>query len=143
MERQQVDICGFHHASLLVSDLERSLHFWCEVLGLSIDHQRPDLGFNGAWLELGDGGGLHLLQLPNPDPVSGRPAHAGRDRHLALRVAELEPLCQRLEEAGIAFSRSRSGRAALFCRDPDGNGVELIAAISGAPSSPCHHQSSD
>ena len=120
-------ILGLHHASLLVADTARSLAFYQGVLGLEVDPARPDLGFPGAWLQVGEQQ-IHLLELPAPDPVEGRPAHAGRDRHTALRVAGLEVLARRLEAAGVPFTRSRSGRAALFCRDPDGNGIELIEA---------------
>ncbi len=118
-------VLALHHASILVRDTRRSLEFYAGVLGMQIDDSRPDLGFPGAWLQAGDQQ-LHLLELPGPDPVDGRPEHAGHDRHLAWLVAELGVLEQRLTQAGIVFSRSRSGRRALFCRDPDGNGVELI-----------------
>lgn len=118
-------VLALHHASILVRDTRRSLEFYAGVLGMQIDDSRPDLGFPGAWLQAGDQQ-LHLLELPGPDPVDGRPGHAGHDRHLAWLVAELGVLEQRLTQAGIVFSRSRSGRRALFCRDPDGNGVELI-----------------
>lgn len=120
-------ILGFHHASLIVSDTQRALAFYHGLLGLPIEPSRPDLGFPGAWLRLGDGQ-IHLLELPNPDPVTGRPAHGGRDRHLALRVRGLESLAERLQTAGLGFTRSKSGRQALFCRDPDGNALELIEA---------------
>jgi glyoxylase I family protein len=115
----------FHHASVIVSDTERSLGFYRDLLGMELDLNRPDLGFPGAWLHL-EGGAIHLLQLPNPDPVEGRPDHGGRDRHLALGVPDLDRLAQALDGAGIAYTRSRSGRRALFCRDPDGNTLELI-----------------
>jgi glyoxylase I family protein len=120
------DFLGIHHASVLVADTERATAFYTEVLGLELDPGRPDLGYDGAWLRAGDGQQIHLLTLPNPDPVLGRPAHAGRDRHIALRVRLLEPLTLRLERHGVAYTLSRSGRRALFCRDPDGNGLELI-----------------
>jgi len=32
-----------------------------------------------------------------------------------------------LEKAGVPYSMSKSGRAALFCRDPDGNAIEFSA----------------
>lgn len=118
-------ILRFHHASLVVADTARSLRFYRDLLGLEVDASRPDLGYPGAWLWVADQQ-IHLLELPNPDPVEGRPAHGGRDRHLALLVDDLEALAQALERAGIAFTRSRSGRRALFCRDPDGNVLELI-----------------
>ncbi len=117
------NVCTIHHVSLLVSSVEESLVFYQGILGLEMA-ERPDLGFAGVWLTVGDQQ-LHLLALPNPDPLS-RPQHGGRDRHLALTVRDLEALVSLLEEGGIAYTRSRSGRAALFCRDPDGNTLELI-----------------
>ncbi|MCB2262859.1 MAG: VOC family protein [Candidatus Thiosymbion ectosymbiont of Robbea hypermnestra] len=114
-----------HHVSLIVSDTERSLTFYRDLLGLTPDWQRPDLGYPGAWLWIGEQQ-IHLLELPNPDPLLGRPQHGGRDRHLALTVPDLDALTERLEQAGIAFTRSRSGRRAIFCRDPDANALELI-----------------
>jgi glyoxylase I family protein len=115
----------FHHASVIVADTARSLAFYCNLLGLEQDPGRPDLGYPGAWLRL-ESGAIHLLELPNPDPVRGRPDHGGRDRHLALGVSDLDRLAADLEVASIPFTRSRSGRPALFCRDPDGNALELI-----------------
>jgi len=114
------------HASVVVADTERALEFYTGVLGLPVDPGRPDLGYPGAWLAIGEGQQIHLLELPNPDPTTGRPAHGGRDRHVALRIDDLEPLCRALETAGIDYTLSRSGRRALFCRDPDGNALEFI-----------------
>lgn len=114
-----------HHVSVLVADTARALAFYEGVLGLPVNPDRPHLGYPGAWLQLG-AAQIHLLELPNPDPREGRPAHGGRDRHMALTVAELDGVVRALERAGIPFTRSRSGRRALFCRDPDGNAVEIV-----------------
>ena len=119
------EISGFLHASLLVSDLARARTFYENVLGLIPSSARPEMSFDGVWYEIG-AQQIHLLALPNPDPVEGRPAHGGRDRHIALAVNDLADLKQALEQAGIAFTLSSSGRPALFCRDPDGNAIELI-----------------
>lgn len=127
-ERSQENVTGINgilHASLIVSDVERSLAFYCGVLGLTIDVSRPDLGFAGAWLDVG-AQQIHLLAVDNPDPVCGRPEHAGRDRHTAMAVKDIAQLRQKLDAAAIAYTLSRSGRKALFCRDPDGNGLEFI-----------------
>ena len=118
-------IADFHHASVIVADTGRALAFYRQVLGLSLDESRPDLGYPGAWLNIG-AYQIHLLELPNPDPVHGRPTHGGRDRHLAFSVSDLEILVARLTAAGISHTTSRSGRRALFCRDPDGNALEFI-----------------
>jgi len=114
-----------HHVSLIVADTGRSLAFYRGLLGLIPDEHRLDLGYPGAWLWVGDQQ-IHLLELPNPDPSQGRPQHGGRDRHLALAVKDIASLALRLEQVGIAFTRSRSGRPAIFCRDPDGNALELM-----------------
>jgi len=118
-------VIGLHHVSLIVADTRRALVFYRDIMGLKIDHTRPDLAFPGAWLSLGDLQ-LHLLELPNPDPVDRRPEHGGRDRHTAVSVTDLDGFAQRLEHVGIPFSMSKSGRRALFCRDPDGNAWELV-----------------
>lgn len=113
------------HSSVIVRDTRTSLRFYCDVLGLTVSTQRPDLGYPGAWLEIGHQQ-IHLLELPNPDPVADRPAHGGRDRHTAIAVRGLDGLRARLDAAQIPYTMSKSGRAALFVRDPDGNALEFI-----------------
>ncbi len=119
-------VVGLDHVSVLVSDLTQAIRFYHELLGLPLQ-ERPNLGFDGAWLAVGANQSIHLLCLPNPDALRVAPEHVGRDRHIALAVTSTQTIRQRLEAENIAFSLSRSGRDALFCRDPDGNGVELVA----------------
>jgi len=123
-----VALLSIHHVSLVVADTQRAVNFYHGVLGLAVCDDRPDLGFAGAWLQIG-AQQIHLLEVENPDPVEGRPEHGGRDRHLAMSVDNLDEVEVQLNKLGIKVSRSRSGRAALFCRDPDGNGVELIQRV--------------
>lgn len=118
-------VIGLHHVSLVVSDTENAARFYSNLLGLSVEPSRPDLDFPGRWFRIG-ALQLHLLEVPNPDPVKGRPEHGGRDRHTAVLVDDLDGFATRLTAAGVRFSLSRSGRRALFCRDPDGNAWELI-----------------
>ena len=118
-------VIGIHHASVVVADTARALRFYVDVLQIPLSPDRPELGFPGAWLQIG-AQQIHLLELPNPDPGSGRPAHGGRDRHIALQISGLDEIEQRLQQHAVAYTRSRSGRRALFCRDPDGNALELV-----------------
>ncbi|WP_324781001.1 VOC family protein [Thiobacillus sedimenti] len=118
-------INGLLHAGLLVSDLARARGFYESVLGLK-PCPRPELPYAGAWYELGGGQQLHLMCLPNPDAGIARPAHGGRDRHIALGVKEMAGLKSRLDAAGVTYTASQSGRAALFCRDPDMNTLEFV-----------------
>ena len=119
-------IRGFHHASVLVKDTHRALEFYIGVLGLEQNYDRPELSYPGAWLDLGEGGQIHLIELPNPDPLQGRPEHGGRDRHTALTVSSLDEVIAKLDAAMLPYTLSSSGRRALFCRDYDGNTLELI-----------------
>ena len=119
-------ILKLHHASLIVQDLEVALAFYRRVLGLEIDDSRPDLGYAGAWLSLSGEQQVHLMVLNNPDENSVRPEHGGRDHHLAFSVSSIEKISGSLEELKVPFTKSKSGRKALFCRDPDGNALEFI-----------------
>lgn len=118
-------VAGLLHAGLLVADLARAQAFYEGVLGLA-PCSRPELPYPGAWYDLGGGQQLHLMRLPNPDAAAARPEHGGRDRHVALGVGDLAALVRRLGAAGIAYTVSKSGRAALFCRDPDANTLEFV-----------------
>jgi glyoxylase I family protein len=120
-------ITALHHASLIVSDLERSRSFYEGILGLVPSDQRPALSFDGVWYEIGPQQ-IHLLVVPNPDAGRVHAAHGGRDRHVALRVADLKAIRADLDRAGIPYTLSQSGRPALFCRDPDGNAFELMGS---------------
>ncbi|MDT8282515.1 MAG: VOC family protein [Gammaproteobacteria bacterium] len=113
------------HCSLIVADTCKALEFYEGILGLRCDASRPELGYPGAWLLVGHGQ-IHLLEVPNPDSTDKRPAHGGRDHHVALQVSDLDELVNRLEAASITYRKSKSGRAALFCRDFDGNAIELV-----------------
>jgi len=120
-----IDVTRFDHFSIVVQDTNKALEFYADLLGLAVDETRPELGYPGAWLFVGEYQ-IHLLQVPNPDAVEGRPQHGGRDRHLALCISNLEQAIEALKSRDIAYTVSKSGRKALFCRDYDGNAVELI-----------------
>jgi len=119
-------ITGILHASFLTSDLARSRDFYEGVLGLQSDSGRPAMSYDGVWYNVGPGQQIHLLLLPSPETGLQRPAHGGRDRHVALAVSDFAGLIERLDRFGIVYTLSSSGRRALFCRDPDGNALELI-----------------
>ena len=82
------------------------------VPGCSINPARPHskLPYRGAWLWVGPDM-IHLMELPNPDPLAGRPEHGGRDRHACVGVADLAPLMATLEAAKV-------GRSCLWCPCP-------------------------
>ncbi|XP_058213610.1 glyoxylase I 4 isoform X2 [Rhododendron vialii] len=119
-------LVSMHHVGILCENLERSLEFYQNVLGLKINEARPDdkLPYRGAWLWVGSEM-IHLMELPNPDPLTGRPAHGGRDRHTCIEIRDVSKLKAILDKAGIPYTLSRSGRPAIFFRDPDTNALEF------------------
>lgn len=119
------------HVSLLTSNVERARAFYEGVLGLAPSRRRPDFTFGGVWYEIGPIE-LHLIQIDNIAPPNADP-YGGRDRHVAFTVGDLDTLAGLLDANGIAYRRSASGRRALFCRDPDGNALELIEIASNGP----------
>lgn len=47
---------------------------------------------------------IHLMELPNPDPLTGRPEHGGRDRHTCLAIRDVSKLKAILDKAGNSFT---------------------------------------
>jgi glyoxylase I family protein len=85
--------------------------------------------FPGAWLVVGTAR-IHLMEISAAKAQTNLPEHGGRDRHFALDVVDLGAIEALLAAAGIPYTLSRSGRRALFCRDPDGNAVEFAEVAS-------------
>mmetsp|Transcript_5089 Transcript_5089/g.12785 ORF Transcript_5089/g.12785 Transcript_5089/m.12785 type:complete len:232 (-) Transcript_5089:1555-2250(-) len=127
----KVKFTGIHHAAIIVDSLERSLEFYQGVLGMQASHnpERPDqnLPFRGAFLEIGHES-VHLMELNNPDPLDPalRPAHGGRDRHFCVGVESVDAVIAELEAVGWPYTASKSGRKAVFFRDPDMNVLECL-----------------
>ena len=138
-------ITGILHATFLTADLRKSRAFYEGILGLKPDPNRPAMSYDGVWYDVADKQQIHLMLLPNPETGLQRPAHpqgvrrgckglkpqqhtqhGGRDRHVALEVSDMAKLVERLDQAGVTYTLSQSGRRALFCRDPDGNALEFI-----------------
>lgn len=88
-----------YHCREIVSDL-----LLLTKTGLKINEARHELPYRGAWLWVGSEM-IHLKELPNPDPVTGRPEHAGRDRHTCIAIRDVSKLKAVLEKAG-KFSAS-------------------------------------
>ncbi len=114
------------HVGLIVSDLKVAGLFYEGILGLS-PVERPEFNFSGLWYGLEGGQQIHLMLLDNPYEGCEKPAHGGRDNHVAMLVDDFSVIRSRLDSAGIVYTLSKSGRSALFCQDPDGNTIELFS----------------
>ncbi len=122
------------HTMVRVSDLEHSLDFYCNKLGLVELHRKevPQGRFTLVFLAApGDEAAqVELTYNWDPETYSG-----GRNfGHLAYAVDDIYAACQRLQEGGVTINRPpRDGRMA-FVRSPDGISVELLQAGDALPS---------
>ena len=115
------------HVHLKVSDLERSLGFYRDVLGFELMQR---FGTSAAFLSAG--GYHHHLGLNTWESLGGSPPPARTTGlyHVAILYpsrAELADALRRLIQAGIALdgAADHGVSEALYLRDPDQNGVEL------------------
>jgi len=115
------------HIHLKVSDLERALAFYRDVLGFGLTQR---YGTQAAFLSAG--GYHHHIGLNTWESAGGSPPQAGSTGlyHVAILYpsrADLADALRRLLEAGIPLegASDHGVSEALYLRDPDGNGVEL------------------
>jgi lactoylglutathione lyase len=142
-------VTGLHHASRTVSDIEKSLAFYRDLLGLTVvaDSRAagPELdiilGLAGTdlrfvELELGNGQLLELLEYRTPnvdaDPDPSR-ARVGA-HHIAITLDDIHEAFEALTSAGVRFNCEPkwigegffAGSWTAYCFDPDGLPVELL-----------------
>ena len=129
---KKMQITGVHHVAIIVKDMQRTMDFYQGILGLAINPARPKdkLPYDGAWLWIGDEM-IHIMELPNPDPddIESRPTHGGRDRHFCIGCMDIQPLMDALDANKIEYTKSKSGRPAIFFRDPDSNTLEVVEGL--------------
>jgi catechol-2,3-dioxygenase len=122
------------HLVLWVSHVERSVRFYCDVLGFEVKRQYP----NAAFLIIpgtADDHHLGLFEQPGVTPPDER---AARMYHSAWEVGELGDLArarERLIEAGALVGQSDHGTSlSLYAKDPDGLEFEVFWTVpDGTP----------
>ena len=132
------------HTMVRVKDLDKSLHFYCNLLGLKemrrIENEqgRFTLVFLSAPDDAGRAESEHapLVELTynwdSEDYTGGR-----NFGHLAYRVDDIYALCQRLMDGGVVINRPPRDGHMAFVRSPDGISIELLQdGASKAPAEP-------
>ncbi|MEO6680274.1 MAG: VOC family protein [Pseudomonas sp.] len=127
---------------LMVTNLQKSLHFWTSLIGFDIAYQRP--GF--AYLDLQ---GVQLM-LEQYDPDEGQwltgplEAPLGRGINFQITVDSVEPLLQRLAEVQWPLFRPCAdvwyradtvevGQREFLVQEPDGYLVRLVESLGERP----------
>jgi lactoylglutathione lyase len=121
------------HTMVRVSNLEQSLDFYCNKLGLKqvrrVDHEagRFTLVFVAAPGQ--EDCAIELTHNWDPEEYSG-----GRNfGHVAYEVDDIYAVCQRLRDAGVTINRPpRDGKMA-FIRSPDSISIELLQKGAALP----------
>jgi lactoylglutathione lyase len=121
------------HTMVRVSDVEKSLDFYCKQLGL-VELKRYDSD-QGRFT-------LIFLAAPGDEEAQVELTHnwdpedydEGRNfGHLAYRVDDIYALCQRLMDAGVTINRPPRDGHMAFVRSPDNISIELLQEGDALP----------
>ncbi|MCB1699524.1 MAG: VOC family protein [Halioglobus sp.] len=128
------------HTMVRASDLDASLDFYCNKLGLvQVNRHDSERGrFSLVFLaapedvERASEGASPLLEITwnwDPEEYDG-----GRNfGHLAYRVDDIYALCQQLMDKGVTINRPPRDGHMAFIRSPDGISIELLQAGDALP----------
>ncbi len=125
-------ITRLNHAVLFVSDLERSVSFYTDVLGFRRVAMTPP-GMRAAFLQASDSTNDHDLGLFEVHGAAARPGRGVGLYHLAWEVDTLdtlEKIAIRLSEVGALVGATDHGTTkSLYGRDPDGIEFEVVWVV--------------
>jgi lactoylglutathione lyase len=122
----------FLHTMLRVTDLGRSLAFYCDILGMKLLRQKdyPDGKFTLAFVGYGDESEQTVLELTHNWEVDAYDL-GNAYGHIALGVSDIYAACEEISTKGGKVTRApgpmKHGSTVIaFVEDPDGYKVELI-----------------
>jgi glyoxylase I family protein len=126
-------LIGFEHVGMSVSDIDKSLGFYVDLLGMALVARRQGQG-GGDLCFLSAGNAMLEIAAPAAGAVPAEDVADGQAglRHLTFAFDDIDDICARLERAGVAMvapPRAAHNRDIIdkvaFCRDPDGILIEL------------------
>lgn len=125
------------HTMVRVTDIDASLHFYCDLLGLEERH-RVDVEAGRFTLVFLSAPGDEAAQVELTHNWDPEDYEGGRNfGHLAYQVEDIYALCQRLMDGGVTINRPPRDGHMAFVRSPDGISIELIQEGKGlAPQEP-------
>ncbi len=128
-ERPASTARGLHHTALISGDVERTVHFYQDVLGFPLTELIENRDYPGSshfFFDIGNGNLLAFFDFPGLD-LGPYGEVLGGLHHMAISVDpdRWQDLVQRLTDAGVPHE-VHSGVSVYF-RDPDGARIELIA----------------
>ena len=112
-------LTAVNHLTYNVTDKERALRFWVDVLGVKQIPSQVDAK-HVLWLQLPSSTMVHLVE--NADGPSA-PSHHG-----AFEVDDIEATAAALQDKGVEttpITTRHDGQRVIFIQDPDGNRIEI------------------
>ncbi len=120
------------HTMIRVGDLQRSIRFYTEVMGMTLlrTSDRPEQKYSLAFVGYGDERTQPVLELTYNYGVEQYDLGAGFG-HIAIAVENAAAACDRIRAAGGVVTREagpvKGGTSVIaFVQDPDGYKIELI-----------------
>lgn len=118
------------HTMLRVADMERTLGFYCGLLGMSVQMSREEpSGYRNVFVGYGAASSSTLLEFASLPGTTHYEKGTAFD-HVALEVADVAGACAHLSRAGVKVIRdvktAASGALIAIIEDPDGYRIELI-----------------
>ena len=121
------------HTMVRVTDLEASLDFYCNKLGL-VELRRKDVPAGRFTLVFLSAPGDESAQLELTYNWDSQNYSGGRNfGHLAYAVDDIYALCQKLMDTGVTINRPPRDGHMAFVRSPDGISIELLQSGDALP----------
>ena len=121
------------HTMIRVRDLDKSLHFYQDLLGMKLLRKRdyPTGKFTLAFVGYGDETDSTVVELTHNCDQAEPYAHGTAFGHLAIGLPDVYKACERLAAAGVKIPRpagpmAHGGSVIAFIEDPDGYRIELV-----------------
>jgi catechol 2,3-dioxygenase-like lactoylglutathione lyase family enzyme len=124
---------GVHHVALLCADVERTIHFYQDLLGFPVTEIIENRDYKGSthfFFDIGNGNALAFFDFPGLD-VGPYAEVFGGLHHLALSMSpeHWQAAKAALDEAGVAYHEV--GGVSMYLSDPDGSRIELLSEPLG------------
>ena len=126
-----MQVNGIDHVNIIAADLEETIRFYEDVLGLRLGKRPDEMDFAGGWLC--DAADRPIIHLMTQDPQRHGPAErktmpTGSIDHVSLACADFAGMIRRCDDLGVAYrvnDRTYGELRQIFLTDPNNVVLEL------------------
>ena len=131
------EIQDINHVNMVVQDLDKSIRFYCKILGMENATRNPAFASRGAWLRKNNAE-IHLIHIDSATHAPGDLSFAvanttdkelSNSRHFSLAINDTDTLVSQLQNYDIPIVygpiERPGGLVQTYCYDPDGHLIEF------------------